>query len=190
MIIYKTMSLLDRKIYVGKACGRNVVRNYLGSGVHLRRAIKKYGENNFNRITIDVAENRNDQNLKEKFWIAFYSMQGYDMYNIAPGGEGGCGKHSEQTKQKMSFSALGRIASEATKQRLRSSHVGLKQSVDTIQKRVEKTRGLKRTAETKLKISSSLKGKPSNFKGKSSRHKGRTWIVENGKRLWKDAESR
>jgi group I intron endonuclease len=189
MIIYKTTNLINGSIYIGKACDRNILRNYFGSGTYLKRAIKKYGKDNFYRTIIDEAETREDQNLKEKFWISFYRKIGHNMYNIAPGGEGGCGKHSEQTRRKIGNAHRGVLESEETKRILSLSHIGIKQSVDTIQKRIEKTKGMKRTEETRLKISISQKGN-SNAKGKPSKHRGRTWIIENGKRLWKESELR
>jgi len=190
MIVYKTTNLLNGFIYIGKACGRNITRAYFGSGTYLRRAINKYGKNNFHRIIIDKADNREEQNLKEQFWISFYRDKFCDMYNIAPGGEGtGAGRHSEQTKRKISAAHKGMFVSEETKRKLSLSHLGIKQSADTIRKRIEKTKGMKRTIETRLKMSISQKGN-SNAKGKSSKHKGKTWIVENGKRLWKEVEIR
>lgn len=190
MIIYKTTNLLNGSIYIGKACGRNIIREYFGSGTYLKRAINKYGKDNFHRIIIDKADNREEQNLKEQFWIAFYRDKFCDMYNIAPGGEGaGAGKHSEETKRKIGEANTGRIASEETKQRLRLSHMGIKQSADTIRKRVEKTKGMKRTDEFRAACAFRAKGN-SNAKGKPSKYKGKTWIVENGKRIWKEVELR
>ena len=190
MIIYKTTNLINGSIYIGKACDRNIIRNYLGSGTYLKRAIKKYGRENFYRTIIDLAENKRDQSSKERFWISFYRENGHNVYNIAPGGEGGCGNHSEQTKKKIGEAHRGSHRSEEVRRIMSLSHIGIKQSADTIQKRVEKIKGLRRTAETKLKMSISHKGKPSPMKGRASSHRGKTWIVENGKRLWKEAELR
>ena len=47
MIVYKTTNLINGKIYVGKYEGNR--ENYLGSGYILKKAIKKYGRENFKR---------------------------------------------------------------------------------------------------------------------------------------------
>ena len=46
-LIYKTTNLLDGKYYVGCHQTKNPNDGYLGSGKHLKRAIKKYGFDNF-----------------------------------------------------------------------------------------------------------------------------------------------
>jgi hypothetical protein len=45
MIVYKTINLIDGKIYIGQDLNNNP--DYLGSGIYLKRAIKKHGRNNF-----------------------------------------------------------------------------------------------------------------------------------------------
>lgn len=90
MIIYKTTNLVNGKIYIGKACGRNATNNYLGSGLLIKRAINRYGKERFKRVIVDVCESRKDQNNKEAFWIKFYNAQNKCIgYNIADGGQGG-----------------------------------------------------------------------------------------------------
>lgn len=42
--IYKTTNKIDGKIYIGKHETQDLKDGYLGSGTHLKRAIKKYGE--------------------------------------------------------------------------------------------------------------------------------------------------
>ena len=51
MFIYKTTNLINGKIYIGKYKGNR--KNYLGSGVILKKAIKKYGIENFTREIIE-----------------------------------------------------------------------------------------------------------------------------------------
>jgi hypothetical protein len=45
MVIYKTTNLINGKIYIGQDSNDN--KNYLGSGLKLKRAIKKYSKENF-----------------------------------------------------------------------------------------------------------------------------------------------
>ena len=78
--------------YIGKRVydERGSWKTYLGSGIYLSRAIKKYGADHFSRQIIDVAETTDELNEKEKYWIAHYdAVKNTDFYNIAPGGDGG-----------------------------------------------------------------------------------------------------
>ena len=85
MVIYKTTNLINEKIYIGQDFYNNP--SYLGSGILLKRALKKYGYSNFKKEIIDVASTIDELNEKEKYWIAFYKSQNLDIgYNIAPGG--------------------------------------------------------------------------------------------------------
>jgi hypothetical protein len=46
--IYQTKNLIDEKIYIGVHLSNNIENDkYIGSGLHLKRAIQKYGKQNF-----------------------------------------------------------------------------------------------------------------------------------------------
>ena len=64
MIIYLTTNLINGKKYVG--LDMNNDKNYLGSGVHIKRAIKKYGKENFIKEILEVCDNRQELLLCEK----------------------------------------------------------------------------------------------------------------------------
>ncbi len=51
MQIYKTINLVDGKIYIGKDVKSNPT--YLGSGVRLKYAIKKYGIDSFKKEVLE-----------------------------------------------------------------------------------------------------------------------------------------
>lgn len=67
MIIYKTINLINGKWYIGRDSNDNP--NYLGSGKLLKRAIEKYGKENFKKEIIDTAKNIEDLKKKETNWI-------------------------------------------------------------------------------------------------------------------------
>jgi len=50
MIIYLTVNLINNKFYIGQTITQD--RNYLGSGILITKAIKKYGRDNFKRIIL------------------------------------------------------------------------------------------------------------------------------------------
>lgn len=45
--IYETTNLINNKKYIGKHICNNFDENYYGSGVTLKRALNKYGKENF-----------------------------------------------------------------------------------------------------------------------------------------------
>lgn len=108
--IYKTTNLINGKIYIGK--DENNTRGYLGSGVLIKKAIKKYGRENFIKTIIDISNDKYELCEKEKFWIKFYKTQDSSIgYNIADGGNGGfTGFKSPESKRKIGESAKGRIS--------------------------------------------------------------------------------
>ena len=88
MVIYKTTNLINNKIYIGQDSKNNP--EYLGSGAIIKKAIKKYGKENFKKEIIDWADNKKDLNNKEIFWIKEYNSTNHFIgYNITEGG-GGC----------------------------------------------------------------------------------------------------
>jgi hypothetical protein len=123
VFIYKTTNLINGKIYVGQYSGKK--DNYLGSGLLIKKAIKKYGRENFVR---DILENDiNDRvllNIKEKYWIKFYNSNNLEIgYNLTEGGDGVCNP-DESVLDKISKSNQGKKRSNAS-----SAYIGV--SFDT-----------------------------------------------------------
>lgn len=118
MLIYKTTNLVNGKIYVGKTKKEKVSDSYLGSGTLMKAAIAKYGKQNFNRVTIDIASDIEELHLKERFWIKFYnSTQSNVGYNIAKGG-GDSGPRTHAVRLLISKAFKGKPKSAKHKQSL------------------------------------------------------------------------
>lgn len=83
MIIYKTINLINKKFYIGQDSNNNP--DYLGSGLLLKRAIKKYGKENFKKEILCECSSKEELNQKEIYWI----NQLKPNYNITIGGIGG-----------------------------------------------------------------------------------------------------
>ena len=63
---------------------------YLGSGTLLRKALKKYGKENFKVELIEWCASKAEIDQRERYWIEFFNTTNLDIgYNIATGGQGG-----------------------------------------------------------------------------------------------------
>lgn len=90
--IYITTNHINGKKYIGqrKYDKQGKWKKYLGSGIILSKAIKKYGIENFSKEIIEDCETKQLLNLREKYWIDYYNAADSDnFYNIANGGDGG-----------------------------------------------------------------------------------------------------
>lgn len=170
-IIYKTTDILNDKIYIGQSIFNN--EEYYGSGKWLKRAIIKYGKDNFKKEIVEECD-ISELNEKEIYWINYYKSNEIG-YNISRGGQVGWMnglKHTDETKNKLSEMNkghknhfYGKHHTEETKKKISES---LKKS-EKFQKSIkneEKLKKMKLSAtgrnhsdETKKKISEKNKGK-------------------------------
>jgi hypothetical protein len=88
MQIYKTTNKVTGRIYVGKEKNNNP--EYIGSGIILKQAIKKYGRENFSKDILQICKDKKEWLQAEKDWIKkLNSRDRLIGYNIALGGDGG-----------------------------------------------------------------------------------------------------
>lgn len=102
--IYLTTNLINGKKYIGKHFGF-LDDGYLGSGKLLKRAVEKYGKENFQREILSFSSSEEENAEKEKYFIALFGACKSDLfYNIHEGGEGGNTTKgmSPQEKQELS----------------------------------------------------------------------------------------
>lgn len=87
--LYKTTNLINNKIYYGKHSTKNINDGYLGSGLLLKKAILKYGKENFKREIISMHECVRSLDMAERQFITQSLITSNSCYNLATGGEGG-----------------------------------------------------------------------------------------------------
>ncbi len=78
--IYKTTNLINNKIYIGKRNGNFDIK-YLGSGIAITHAIKKYGKINFKVEAIVYEKDTDKLNILEKQYIVEYRQKLGDVLN-------------------------------------------------------------------------------------------------------------
>ena len=170
MIIYKVTNTINYKVYIGQDKNNNP--NYLGSGYLIKKSIKKYGKENFIKEVLCVCNSIDDLNEKERFYIKKFNSTDKNIgYNISIGGTNGTmlnRRHSNETKEKMKLSSLGKKKSEEHCKNIGLSKKGRFVSDEERRRRSENCplKGVKKSPlsdEIKDKISKSKKGKfPSN----------------------------
>lgn len=123
--IYRITNLTNGKTYIGQHKYKDLNDNYMGSGIHLRAAQKKYGMENFKKdiLVFNIVE-KSFIDLLEKEYIKFYRSIGKAEYNITDGGQGGSGPRSEETKKKISEAEKGKHHSEEWKRKISKAMKG------------------------------------------------------------------
>lgn len=88
-LIYQITNTINQKIYIGKHETFNIDDDYFGSGKYLKRAIEKYGLENFTKTILIDLKNVEEMNLLEKMVVTAEFCAREDVYNINIGGDGG-----------------------------------------------------------------------------------------------------
>ena len=133
--VYQITNQSNGKIYVGKRSCKCSIEDdaYMGSGIHIRRAIKKYGIENFSKAIIDVCDDTEMAFELEALIVDVDFLKRSDTYNLCGGGIGGgvgeCapmfGKsHSEDARAKISANRVGKTNSEETRAKMSAAKTG------------------------------------------------------------------
>lgn len=177
--IYMTTNLVTNEKYIGKHYGSEE-DGYLGSGKILKRAIEKYGKDNFKREILYFSKDSQENNQKEiEFIKAFNAVEDKTFYNISKGGDGGDIFHTlpleQQEQLRQSFSQryagegnpmYGKHHTEETKEKLRQIDKAYTKTQE-YRKKMSKIKadegngmyGKHHTEEAKQKMSEAKKGK-------------------------------
>ena len=87
-VVYKITNLVNNKIYVGVHKTKNLNDEYMGSGVNIKSAIKKYGTENFMREYLAVFDNPEQMYRMESEIVNNEFISCDETYNISLGGLG------------------------------------------------------------------------------------------------------
>ncbi len=153
--VYMTTNIINGKRYIGRDMHDNP--NYLGSGSILKKAIKKYGRDNFKKEVLQNCLSIDELIEAEQYWISFYNASvDSTFYNILTSSTGGdsLSNHPEleSIKQKI------RIA--RSKQKIHHSKETRKKIGDSQRGQLGYWYKRFRPIEMNEKVSAALKGKP------------------------------
>lgn len=121
--IYLTTNLINGKKYIGQHKGE-INDTYFGSGSLIKKAIQKYGKENFTKEILAICDTREEADEKEKMFITQYNaVEDDNFYNLQEGGSGGDGwrawqrwreAHPEEAKEqdKQAYERLQKWAKE------------------------------------------------------------------------------
>jgi len=131
--IYKTTHKKTKRVYIGQRKGE-FRPSYFGSGIHIRRAVDKYGEDEFKLEVVVVAKSKKQLDSLEKKYIKDYrKMLGRNkVMNMADGGEGTTGViPSKKTRKLLSLAKQGKpsprkgvVLSKSTRLKQSIAHSG------------------------------------------------------------------
>lgn len=178
--IYRITNKINGKTYIGQHKYKELNDKYMGSGVNIRRAQKKYGMENFEKeILYSRIQYKETVDDMERFAIAKERALGKAEYNIRDGG-GGCAEHntSEETKRKMSESHKGKKHSEETRKKISESNKGKRHSDESYKRASEKMKGRTPWCKGKKMNDSFRKKCGESHKGKAPWNKGKKWDDE------------
>lgn len=179
--IYETTNLINGKKYIGKHTSQLFDVDYYGSGIALKRALSKYGKENFKVIILEEIEDLDILSTRETYWITKYNaVKDKNYYNNSYGSEneGWSGVNQmfkdnpekwKASRLKSSKSQTGQTKSQETRNKISKALKGKSKSKSHISNLRESKRVYWKNAteEQRLKIGHNFGtfGKPSAIKG-------------------------
>lgn len=156
--IYKITCISNNKIYIGQHKSLQFDDRYYGSGTYIKRAVNKYGKDNFKIDIIEWVESLDDANNRETYYILKYNSIYPNGYNLRANGS--VVGMSTETREKISRGHKGKTTwikgkhhSKETCDKLKKKFAGKNSGVDN------HFYGKKHTEETKKIIKQKRKNK-------------------------------
>ena len=139
-IIYQITNKINNKIYIGAHSTEDINDDYMGSGVAIKNAQKKYGMEHFVKEILYVFDTREDMYEKEREIVNLEFINRPDTYNAGIGGKGApmalIGWTDEQ-KKKISENTSKAMQTPEMREFMRKFRTGKTNSEESNRKRSE-----------------------------------------------------
>ena len=84
--VYKITNQINQKYYIGAHKTKDLEDGYMGSGELIKRAIEKYGVDNFTKEYLAIFDNAEEMYIHEELLV---NVSDSNSYNMKTGGAGG-----------------------------------------------------------------------------------------------------
>jgi hypothetical protein len=191
-LVYKTTNLIDGKYYVGCHQSESLDDGYIGSGKHLKRAVKKYGKENFKREILYQASSKEEMFQLEKSIVSESLVNDPMSYNLKIGGSGGNPgivgafsgrKHTNETKEKIRASSLSQQLTEKTRKLLCENNWSKRDPI-AHREHMRRISKIPKTAEHNAKVAAANLGKIVINNGTIAKRVDKTQLSEYQKIGW------
>lgn len=131
--VYKTTHKESGKYYIGVHSTDNMDDGYLGSGTRIKRSVKKYGKDSFEREIIKYFDKNVDAYSYEKKLVTLDTLKDTLCMNMDTGGRGRQPgyKMSEESRRKVGDASRGRVLSKEARDKISKVHKGKSKSKET-----------------------------------------------------------
>jgi group I intron endonuclease len=132
MIVYIIHNKINSKKYIGSDSNNNP--KYFGSGTYIKKAIKKYGKENFEKVILNEVNDLSLMKELEEYWINYFNAYDNPLFYNATKYSAGITKYPEDKKINVSNANkgnkyhLGFSQTEYQKSQTRLANLGRKQS--------------------------------------------------------------
>ncbi len=146
-LVYLTTNNINGKQYVGSHTTDDPNDNYFGSGIIIKRAIKKYGKEKFSKEILKICESREEAINLEEYFISEKNTLYPFGYNVSPFGHAAFPGSKNPMYGKIPWNK-GKTLSIETRNKISNTLKGNKNLLGYIH-----------SSESKMKMSENMKGR-------------------------------
>jgi group I intron endonuclease len=156
--IYILENKINKKFYIGQTVQlfKERIRQHKKSNSLIGNALRKYGIDNFEITLIENIQEEELNNLEIEY-IQKHNSISPNGYNLMSGGENG--RHSKETKRKLSETHKGKLISEETRRKMSEAKKGKHLSEEHRKNLSKVGKGRRFSEEWKRKLSEAAKNR-------------------------------